>query len=231
MRELVQQADAVLFRFAHAENSAAADGDSRFAHVRDGSQAVFVDARGDDFSVELGRRIEIVIVGGEPRFLQALGLRFVEHAERATDFHIQSRDAAHHFEHAVEFFALGDLSPGRAHAESRGALGLGALRRREDVAGIHQFLAGHARFVVRALRAIGAIFRASAGFDRKQAAELDFFRRDEIRGARPAPGKSAREREARRCGGFLRGSSRDESASAKVPRGISKIAKSRTARR
>ena len=42
--------------------------------------------------------------------------------------------------------------------------------------GIHQFLARDAGFVMRALRAIGAIFGAGAGLDREQAAKLDFFR-------------------------------------------------------
>ena len=75
-RKLMQQADAILFGLADSENSAAADGDSRIANARDGAQAIFVNARGDDAAVKFGRGIEIVIVGGEAGLLQASGLMF-----------------------------------------------------------------------------------------------------------------------------------------------------------
>src|SRR5215469_8763537 len=50
--ELVKEADAVLIGFADAEDSAAANGDARFANARDGFEAVFVNARGDDVAVK-----------------------------------------------------------------------------------------------------------------------------------------------------------------------------------
>src|SRR6185437_13884008 len=63
--ELMKEADEIFVRFAEAENSSAADSDAGFADARDGGEAVFVDARGDDVAVKFGRRVEIVIVGGE----------------------------------------------------------------------------------------------------------------------------------------------------------------------
>ena len=45
----------------------------------------------------------------------------------------------------------------------------------QHVGGIHQLLPCHTRFVVRALRTVRAILRATAGLDRKQAAELHFL--------------------------------------------------------
>jgi hypothetical protein len=38
--------------------------------------------------------------------------------QRAANFHTESRDAAHHFQHAREFPALRSLAPGGTHAEA-----------------------------------------------------------------------------------------------------------------
>ena len=172
-RELLEQADAVFLGLAQAEDSTAADSDASLTHVRDGFQAVFVNSGSDDFAVELGRGIEIVVVGAEAGLFQALGLGFGKHAKCAADFQIERGDAADHFQYAVEILAVIDLTPGRAHAKSRGAFGFRAPGRVEYLGGAHQLLACYAGFVMRALRAIGAIFRATAGLNREQAAKLD----------------------------------------------------------
>ena len=44
------------------------------AHASDGVEPVLIGPRGDDLAVELGRGIEIVVVGGEPSLGEALGL-------------------------------------------------------------------------------------------------------------------------------------------------------------
>ena len=46
--QLVKKADAVGIFLAHAENSAAADGDARFANCRECAEPLVVNARGDD---------------------------------------------------------------------------------------------------------------------------------------------------------------------------------------
>ena len=124
-----QQADAILIRFAHAEDSSAANRDAGLAHVRDGPQTVVVDSGGDDFSVEFGRRIEIVVVGASgPASFSRTACDSVSMPSVQQTSMSQRRNAAHHFQHTVELFALGDLPPRRTHAESRGSFRFGALR-------------------------------------------------------------------------------------------------------
>ena len=92
--KLMEQAGAVGITLAHADDAAAADRDASLANVFEGAQAVFVAPRGNDMAVKLGRSVQVVVVGGEPRGGQALGLLGGQHAQRAADFHIERRDAA-----------------------------------------------------------------------------------------------------------------------------------------
>jgi hypothetical protein len=69
--------------------------------------------------VELGRRVEVGVVRGEPRLAQADRLRRREHAEGDARLHLQGRHAADHVEHRVERRAVSDLAPRRAHAETQ----------------------------------------------------------------------------------------------------------------
>jgi len=191
---IVQQPDAILLGLAHAENPAAANGDAGLADVRDRLQTVFVDARRDDAAVELGRRIEIVVVGGEARLLEAHRLPLGEHAERAAHFEVESGDRAHHFEDAVEFGAVGNLPPRRAHAEARRAVGLRLLRRCKNLGGIEQVLPRDAGLVMRALWTVRAVFGAAARLDRKQPAELHFARRVKLPVSDLGPENQLRQR-------------------------------------
>ena len=161
-----------LFRFAEADDSSAADGDARFSHRCERAQAVVVIARRDDLPVKLRRSIEVVVVRSQARVGQALRLRIIEHSERAADFHAELRHAPHHFQNIFKILALLHLPPRRAHAESRRAFAAGALGKLHDLVHGKQAAARNFRRVMRALRAIRAIFRAPAGFHGKQAAEL-----------------------------------------------------------
>ena len=171
--KLMQQADAIALRFAEADDSAAANGDSRFSHRRERAEAVIVIAGGDDLPVEFRRSIEVVVVRSQPRGGQAPRLRIVEHAERAANFHSQLGHAAHHFQNVFKILALLHVPPRGAHAETRRSLAAGALGKFHDFVHGKQAAARNFRRVMRALRAIGAIFRAPAGFHGKQAAKLD----------------------------------------------------------
>ena len=194
-RELVQQPDAVLVRFAHAQNSAAAHGDARpCAHARSSRSRSSYTRVVMMFAVKFRRRIEIVVVSRKPGVLQPLRLRFGQHAERAADFHIERRHAAHHLQHALEL--LRRPSPAATPRPCRIASRLRSSRVRRPrapSAGFISSCARHVRLVVRALRAVGAILGAPARLDRKQAAELHFVWPGETRDARSAPEKSARE--------------------------------------
>jgi hypothetical protein len=100
------------------------------------------------------------------------GLAFLEHAERDAGLHAERLDLAHHVEHAVEIVVLRPLPRG-AHAEARGALGLGRLGGGDDFVERHQALALGIGVVARRLRAVAAILGATAGLDREQRRALN----------------------------------------------------------
>ena len=94
-----------------------------------------------------------------------------EHAERRAGLKAERLDGRHHGADRVEVAFL-RRTPCRAHAEPARALGLGGARLRDDGGDVHQPLGRDAGVVARALRAIGAVFRAAAGLDRQQCRDL-----------------------------------------------------------
>ena len=170
--KLVQQADAIVLGFAHADNSAAADRDSRFSHRREGAQAVVVVARGDDLAVKLRRSIQIVVVGSQAGFGQALGLRSSSMpSEQQTS--MPSLATRRTISRTFSKSSPSRTSRHAAPMQKRVAPSLaGALGKFRDFVHGEQTAARDFRRVVRALRAVGAILRASAGLHREQPAEL-----------------------------------------------------------
>ena len=67
----MDQADAVVCAFAHADNAAAADMDAGVAHMRQRVQPVLIGPGGDDVAVIFRRGVEIVVVVIQPRLLSA----------------------------------------------------------------------------------------------------------------------------------------------------------------
>ena len=177
-RKLLQQSDAIFVRFAHAQNSAAAHGDPRVAHVRDRLQPVVVYARRDDVAVKFRRRIEIVVVRRKPRRLSAV--RACDSVSMPSVQHTSIPSAAtraHHFQHAIEILVRPSLAatPRPCRIASR-LLSSRASRPSRTVDGIHQLFAPDVRLIVRALRTVRAVLRAAARLDRKQPAKLHFVR-------------------------------------------------------
>src|ERR1700722_4636250 len=117
--KLVEQADAIAFRFAEADYSSAANGDAGLSHGRKCAEAIVVIARRDDLSVEFGRSVEVVVIRSQARVGQPPGLRIVKHTERAANFHAEQGHAAHHLKNIFKIFAILHLPPGRSHAETR----------------------------------------------------------------------------------------------------------------
>jgi len=72
-----------------------------------------------------------------------------------------------------EILAFFYLAPRGAHAETRRTLGASASGKFRYFVYCEQSSTGHLCRVMRALRAVGAIFRTSARLNREQAAELD----------------------------------------------------------
>ena len=79
-------------------------------------------------AVEIGSRVEIVVVRRQSGGSEAVGLRLIQHAERAAGFQPQPAHHAHHREHLVERRTVGHVAPRRAHAEARRSLLTGARR-------------------------------------------------------------------------------------------------------
>ena len=181
--KLVQQADAIVLRLSKADNSSAADRDSRFSHGRKRAKAVVVIASGDDLPVKLRRGVQVVVVRGQARLGQAVGLRIIEHSQRAANFHAKLCHAADHLQNIFKILAFLHLTPRGAHAEACRAFAARALGKFGDFVDREQSAARNFRRVVRALRAIGAILRASACLHREQAAELNARWDRGIRGA------------------------------------------------
>ncbi len=173
-RELVQHAPARTPAFAHADDAAAADRDAGLANTRDRVEPLGVRARRDDAAVELGRGVEVVVVGRASGLRERVGLRLRQHAERAAGFHAERANASHHRQHAIEFFALGRISPCGAHAEPRRALFARLARGRERIVHAHQVVRVGFGFVVRRLRAVRAVFRTAAALDVQEHAALHF---------------------------------------------------------
>src|SRR5665213_3821847 len=136
-------------------------------------EAVFIGARGDDGAIIFRRGVEVVVVVVKSGLLEALRLIAGQHAERGAGLQAERLDAFHHGANLVELAVLG-RTPGRAHAETRGAAGLGGTRFAEHRLEAHEFCGFHAGVVTRRLRAIGAILRATTGLDRQQGRDLYF---------------------------------------------------------
>ena len=165
-------ADAVFRALTHPDNPAAANVNSRVAHVLERIEPVLVCARGDDLAVIFRRCIEIVVVIVEAAVLQPPRLIAGQHAERDAGLHPERLHALDHRADFVEIAIFG-RAPRRAHAEARRAASFCRTRLVEHGIKIHQLLGFDAGVEFRRLRAIGAIFRAAAGLDRQQCRDLD----------------------------------------------------------
>ena len=98
-----------------------------------------------------------------------------QQAERAAGFQPERLHRAHHFADQGD---IGRLRPApcRTHAEAAGTARLGNFGFFHHFRHIQHFRFFHARVVMRRLRAIFAILRTAAGFNRQQGGQLDFLR-------------------------------------------------------
>src|SRR5215813_6606058 len=167
VRERHNHADAILGALAHADDAAAADVDAGVAHVAERVEAVLVGARGDDGAVIFRRGVEIVVVVVEAGHLETPRLARRQHAARGAGLEPDRFYAYDHLAHVVEV-AVFRLAPRRSHAEAARGRALRRPRLGDDGIDAHQPFRLHRRLVVRALGAIGAVFRADAGLDRDQ---------------------------------------------------------------
>ena len=156
---------------AHADDAAAADRDACLADARK-SRAVAVGAGRDDAAVKTPATCRGCGVRGQSCIGQRVGLFLRQHAERDARFHTETADGAHHLQHLIELLAPG-TSRHAAPMQNRVA----PCSRARVAASVslrdrHELAARDAGLVVRRLRTVRAILRASAGFDAEQHAAL-----------------------------------------------------------
>src|SRR5712692_4253828 len=93
--------------------------------------------------------------------------------KRHTNFHAQVTHRAYNLEYLLEFFAaIVHAAPRRTHTKTSRALRTRAMRRRQNILNRKKLSTLDPSGIVRALRAIGAIFTATTGFDAQQTATL-----------------------------------------------------------
>ncbi len=141
-------------------------------------------ARRDDLAVEIGRRVEVVVVVVEAGVAQLLRLAVLQHAERGA---------------GLECRAPSPRAPSRARGRGRAASGRATrrpcrsasrrrpsrrARRRRRSSSASTRLVADAGVVARRLRAVAAVLGAAAGLDGDQRRQLHGVR---PRGARDGP--------------------------------------------
>ena len=138
-------------------------------------QPVLICSSGNDVAVKLGRRVQVVVVRGESRLCQQVGLFLSQHAERAAGFHSQSANSSDHFQDLIESGIFGYVPPRGAHAESCRALRLCTCGGRKRFTNIQKALCFESGVVVSRLRAIGAVFGATSRLHAEQNATLNLI--------------------------------------------------------
>ena len=148
--QFLQHRGTVTARFAHTEDTAAADIDTGLADLVDGLDAVGKFAGGYHLVVILGRGIDVVVVIIQPGITQLGNLFIVEHAEGDTGLHAQILDPADHRDHHFHILLLG-FAPGRSHAKTGGPALLRGPGRSEHFLNGHECLALKPGIIVGAL--------------------------------------------------------------------------------
>ncbi len=168
----MQQVDALINGLAHADNAPAAYRQPGLLHVCQRFKALVVATRADDLGVELAAGIEVMVVGVESGFLEPLGLRFGQHAQRAAHLQPQLANGRNHLQHFVEMAVVAHLAPSGAHAKAGAARLLGLARSFEHRVELQQAMPVDAGMVAGRLRTIGAVLGTAAGLHRQQCAKL-----------------------------------------------------------
>ena len=171
VRKRDQHFDAVGFFLAHAEDAAATHFHAGLPDILQRVETIGKIARRGHLRVIARRRIDIVVVVIEPRRAEAVRLIAVQHSQRHAGLEPERFHRANHFDDGIHVSRL-RIAPCRAHAVARCA----AVSRfpcfGDDLFDVHQLRGGKPRRMMRGLAAIAAIFRAAAGLDIEQLAEL-----------------------------------------------------------
>src|ERR1700675_2813097 len=98
--------------------------------------------RAHDLRIKFPRRVDVVIVSRDSGVLELARFDRSNFAEGNANFHAEPADFTNRLNHTLKLFrAIAHPAPGRAHAESRGALRASALRGGKDFFDRQQFLA------------------------------------------------------------------------------------------
>ena len=164
--QLLQQAGPVGLLLAHAHDTATTDLHAGIAHVVQCLQAILIGAGSNNIAIVFGGGIQVVVVIVQPGLSQLAGLLLGQHAQGHAAFQAQITHAFDHGYHVRHVSLLG-TAPGSPHTEARGPTGNRRPGLLQYFLHLHQFFYLQPRVVTRTLRAIGTVFRTSAGFDGK----------------------------------------------------------------
>ena len=168
----MDQADAVVGAFAHADNAAAADIDAGVAHMLQRIQPVLIGPGADDVAVIFRRGVEIVVVVIQPRLLSAARACGAVSMPSVTQVSIPSAlTPSTMAQTASRSLSLGERQAAPMQKRD-GARRLGGAGIGQHGFDLHQLGGLQAGVVLRRLAAIAAILRAAAGLDRQQGRDL-----------------------------------------------------------
>jgi hypothetical protein len=170
--ERMDKAYAIGAGLAHADNAARTDVDPGLAHHAQGIEPVLERAGGDHLVIAFGRGVDVVVVVIQARLGELRGLLGVSMPSVMQVSMPISRTP----------FTICTMAPmSRSLGLRQAAPMQNRLARIARLRGrlqhglhVHQLARRHAAVGLHALRAIAAVFRAAAGLDRQQRAQLHF---------------------------------------------------------
>mmetsp|Transcript_6819 Transcript_6819/g.18879 ORF Transcript_6819/g.18879 Transcript_6819/m.18879 type:complete len:271 (-) Transcript_6819:67-879(-) len=176
----MEEADSVHVALSESDDAPRADRDASLSDALDRVQPIFVLPSRGDLLVVLGRRVQVVIVGGQTRLTQLLCLLRRQHPERRAHLHIKRTNLRHSIQHPLPLplTHLRRAPPRRTHAEARRPRLLRPHRRLVHVVQVHQLLRLGPRLFapVARLTAVVAVLGTPARLDRQQRAPLHHAR-------------------------------------------------------
>src|SRR5207237_8828496 len=101
----------IILRFAHPDDSAAANRHSARLDGADGVEPVLKRVRGYDLRIKIRRSVDIVIVSGDAGRLQFARFNRSDLAKGDTTFHSDLSDLADDLEHAPQFLGATAHAP------------------------------------------------------------------------------------------------------------------------
>ena len=131
--------------------------------------------RRNDVRVKFRTGVKIMVVGRNPGSLELTGGTRCQLPERDANFQFELAHRPNDIENSRKLPGpFADTFPGGPHAKTRRTTGFGAPRNRQDFIATEEFFRFNSGVIPGTLRAVRAIFTASAGLQANQCTKLNF---------------------------------------------------------